>query len=475
MEGLAWAAALSPDGRTLATLLRERTTTGFQKALMLSYPPGSPGRKIANFPGDYIVHGMAWSPDGRKIVFTLNANTAELLLIDTRRGTSRTVTRLPAPYPMSSAWLSDSRRILVALPIAGDTGNTALWLLDTETGKRIPALAGAEATSSPSLSVNGTVAYQTGSVDYDLIELPLDGSPVRPLLATRQAEGSVAWSPVAPEFVYVSQESEIRVRRQGETREGVSERTVVSAANFSTDPGGFAAPSFSPDGTRIAYTGGLGGWISAVSGGPPSSLGDVGGYARGLSWSPDGRWIALNVAGLQGRRLVEVRVGSTDKPITLFNETCDFAPSWSPDASRILCSTAQALYTIPAHGAAPGTPEFLGKEYEHLAAWSKDIRFIYAIRRANGKRQLGKLDWKSGAFQPIADIPLELVFNTGLPRSNRLSLSADGKSLATTLQKETGNIWLLDGFSPPSTIRQRMFFGSLIFGVDVTQIPGKVY
>ena len=155
---------------------------------------------------------------------------------------------------------------------------------------------------------------------------------------------------------------------------------------------------------------------------------------------------------------MEVRVGSTDKPITLFNQTCDFAPSWSPDSSRILCSTPQALYTIATHDAAPGTPEFLGKDYEHLAAWSKEMRFIYAIRRANGKRQLGKLDWKSGAFQTIVDIPAELVLDSGLPRSTRLSLSADGKSLATSIQKETGNIWLLDGFSPPpSTIWQRVF------------------
>jgi hypothetical protein len=44
--------------------------------------------------------------------------------------------------------------------------------------------------------------------------------------------------------------------------------------------------------------------------------------------------------------------------------------------------------------------------------WSRDIRYIYAIRNADGKRQLGKLEWKRGTFQAIVDVPKECGFNT---------------------------------------------------------------
>ena len=92
-----------------------------------------------------------------------------------------------------------------------------------------------------------------------------------------------------------------------------------------------------------------------------------------------------------------------------------------------------------------------------MAVWSPDIRFIYAIRNEDGKRQLGRLDWQRGRFQSIVEIPTESVFATGLLGSIRLSLSADGRSLVTTLRKQIGDIWLLDGFAAPPTLWQRLW------------------
>ena len=84
------------------------------------------------------------------------------------------------------------------------------------------------------------------------------------------------------------------------------------------------------------------------------------------------------------------------------------------------------------------------------------MRYIYAIRKANGKRQLGKLDWRSGEFQPLTEIPADWLINTPLAGAVRLSLSPDGKSLATTVAKRIGDIWILEGFQPPRTLWQRL-------------------
>jgi Tol biopolymer transport system component len=336
---------------------------------------------------------------------------------------------------------------------------TDLWILDTVTGRRSLLMPSAEEVADPSVSRDGkAIAFQSGRVDFDLEELPLDGSPMRPLLVTRQWEDSADWSPVAPEYVYVSQDA-IWLRRRDSTGHDSEPRAAVTAAAFSAEGRfRFVSPSFSPDGTRIAYSAGNAGalkaWISPVSGGAPAPLGQFEGNVGGLTWSPDGRWVAFNWTPTSGggSRLAKIRVGSGE-PAILAEQGCAFSPAWSPDSSRILCSTGGVLYTIPAEG---GQREFLDKEYEPIAAWSREMQYIYTIRSAHGKRQLGKLDWKSGAFQPLTEIPAEWIINTPDLGGARLSLSPDGKSLAATVPKRTGDIWILEGFQPPPTLWQRL-------------------
>jgi hypothetical protein len=64
---------------------------------------------------------------------------------------------------------------------------------------------GTEALGDPAISPDGrSLAFSSGGVDFDVVELPLDGGQARPLVATGHWEEAAAWSPVAPEFVYVT-------------------------------------------------------------------------------------------------------------------------------------------------------------------------------------------------------------------------------------------------------------------------------
>jgi eukaryotic-like serine/threonine-protein kinase len=450
-EGAAYAAALSPDGRTLATLMPESANGEYRKILRLSSPPGSPGKEVRTYPGGSVQNLMAWSPTGAKILLTLSTN--EIRLIDVRSGQDKILANPAVNVRGSPGWLPDSRHAVIGWPKPAslDPGYEDLWLLDTQTGQRQPVLLNAAGMREPAVSPDGgSIAYVSEPLDYDLVELPLDGSPPRPLLATRQPEQWVSWSPTAPEFAYVSG-NQIRVRR----RDGSLDRAVVTADHF---PAGtlLLMPAFSPDGSRIAFTTRLGStmraWISALGGGAPAPLveGSQQGYLTAPSWSPDGRWIAFNWNGPIARN----RVGTSGKPEILAHATSNFPVSWSPDGKHILASEAGRLYTMLADG---GPPELLGAEYEALAVWSREERYVYVIRNADGKRQLGKMDWRSGVFQPIVEIPNEWIFEAMFYPSVGLSLAPDGKSLATTLQKNTGDIWILDGFQAPPTLWQRLF------------------
>lgn len=461
LEGAACAAALSPDGRTLGWLKRETSNGRPQRTLILSTLQGSAERRLLSFPEWSLQNRISWSRDGAKILVWLQSPNPELWLVNARSGEGRVIGNPPPTMVLNVSWLPDNRRVLIPWAKDGSFGNRLeLWVLDTETGQRSLALTGTESVLEPSLSPDGNaIAFVSGAggiVDFDLAEFPLDGSPIRPLLATRQWEDSVAWSPIGPEYAYVTLGA-IRLRR----RDGSLDRQLVTPSDFEGDVYRFGSVSFSPDGRRIVYVvytnGRKGkGWISPVSGGSPAPLGDLEGSVSGTSWSPDGRWVAFNWSPgpRAGSRLAKIRIGAGSQPIILANDGCSFAPSWSPDGNQILCSAGDELAIIPTAG---GQPRLLGKLYEPFAAWSRNINLVYVIRNDGATRQLGSLDVTSGVFHRIVDVPSEWVFNTPMVNTGTMSLSADGKSLATTIAKPTGDIWIVKGFHPPPSLWQRLW------------------
>ena len=456
VDGLADAAMLSPDGKTLAALMREVDGGKEQRVLTLTSPPGSSPRRLRTLAGFTHQSRLAWSPDGSKLL--LYSQEPHFWAINVRSGEARAFPE-PSPEPIlfNFAWL-DNRHAVLSWPRSGDVveARTDLSSLDTETGRMTLIFPSTEPLTDPALSPNGkSLAFISGSLDMDLVELPLDGAAPRPLRATLHWENAPDWSPTQPEFVYVTPEG-LRLR----SKDGTRDSFLATPANFPDNQSTFVSPAFSPDGSRVAYT--VDGstdvgrvWISPVNGGPPAPLGSVRGL-YGVSWSPDGKWIAANWAEKQWppSQLVKVRIGSSDPPAVLSDQACEFAPSWSPDGSRILCSRNGQLHVIPADG---GPPQVLSRDFEPLGAWSGEMRYIYAIRNAEGKRQIGKLDWQSGVFQPLTSVPPEWFFNTDALGQVRLSLAPDGKSLATTVVRHTGDIWILDGFEPPPQLWQLLW------------------
>jgi dipeptidyl aminopeptidase/acylaminoacyl peptidase len=190
-------------------------------------------------------------------------------------------------------------------------------------------------------------------------------------------------------------------------------------------------------------------WISPSNGGAPAKLtSESGEFAA--EWSPDGAWIAFNYARPFFRGLVKVRVGAGEPEVRLRTGICGpTAPAWSPDGAWIACGRPpMGLDLVPANG---GPPRFLGQQYEPLAAWSRDPDRLYVIRTSEGRRALGELIWRSGAFRPISPIPADFEINSAISWGGRLSLSHDGKSLVTAVSRATGDIWILDGLRPPRT------------------------
>src|SRR5262249_39832517 len=113
IEGQVFAAALSPDGKTLAMLAVQDSSEGRRKVLMLSSPPGAPGRSFATL-GTGTPNAMAWSADGSRVL--MNGAGAEIALFDARTGTVRSMltrARNGLFTVVSPAWMPDNRNALI--------------------------------------------------------------------------------------------------------------------------------------------------------------------------------------------------------------------------------------------------------------------------------------------------------------------------------------------------------------------------
>jgi serine/threonine protein kinase/Tol biopolymer transport system component len=460
VQANAAAAALSPDGKTLAFLRADATS---KQPLALFFAARAGGAAAAGDPradttgpfasAKYHSGYLGFTPDGKSLGAWLERwdGGSEFWMLPYPGGAPRLAfSLLLGTYPFS--WMPDGRRLVFGGPLPGAVG-ADLFMADVRSGDIRQVSMITRDAIQPSVSPDGkTIAFQAAENDYEIVEVPLDGSAAQSLISTRRNEFDPMWAPPNGEqLVFVTDRTGNPQIWLKSLREGW-ERPLVTEKDFGQDwIAEFREPNFSPDGRRIAYTVAAGGghsvYVSSVAGGKPLRVSPDSIDERSPTWSGDGAWIAF-LQNVNGRwTLVKARSGGGDQPVVLRDHCSPSHPKWNHRNNWIAVTGTEGLSLISDDGK---ESNIVSSDHWLVYGWSLDDKMLYGVKQlADGRRVVASVDPVKRVEKTIADLPLPAAADV-----RGFSMAADGKSFATSYSRPGGDIWVLRGFEKPGVMER---------------------
>jgi eukaryotic-like serine/threonine-protein kinase len=431
--------AVHPDGRTIL----------FQRgrALWVAARGEEPRQftlpdELASLPGPRAL--MGFSPDGSRVAYLAGD---DVWILPYPAGAPR---RHAIANVERGSWMPDSRR-LVLTRIVGPQAHT-LSMLDIVTGSHRVFYVSPEAFTSGAVSRDGTrVAYVTGRIQWNIVEVNTSDGRVRTLQASGGITQFPAWESSGARYLFVAYRGGRWVVEEASAAERLSRQVVeVETGNVGflrTGPDGsqftFLLQTPARDQLMLSNTSGR---MAPLDPQAPGPTGDA-------TWSPDGRYVIYTRAVGGQNEVARIRPGSTAAPeILASSRPGGPAPfrvplAWSPDGTQILArsggSRPQLVLVAPDFTSERPLPSRLLYAAMGFSKDGRNVLGIYRNTSGDGAQwQLWSVEVATGREQQVADIDLP-ASAMGLAG---FSLHPDGTRFVTSLGLWPSDIWMLEGF-----------------------------
>jgi serine/threonine protein kinase len=468
-----YAATISPNAKMIAYCRIEnirrrdsKNSSDYQRSIYIYSLIDSSNRKYqpSSFElfGRYYPNNINFSPDGKKIGFSTWGNDAknvEFWILDwtdwENTNARKTFLTTELSFPSSFSWFPDSRNIVLSIG-RGGLDKSDLGIGDTEKGQLVILISAIKGEyNGGSLSPDGKqIALTRTRFDDNIISIPYDGSQPKFLMATSQKEKSLSFSDDGSRSVYITNRNgndEIWLRNNKEDI-----RPIVTMQDF-PDIADVAFPvvNISPDGNLIAFEV----WGNEFSGKifiAPSTGGKAVRLLKGdnreelKSWSPDGKFLLVELNERGNSVLATIKVGAQEPPNILKNsnkgESFQFA-SYSPDGKWIYYYGSNNNNRIKLISPDGKIENIINKPQQisnlDLVTWSKNGSEFYIISTSGDVIRLYSLNIYTENISFIAEHKVDYqIYPPG-------RLSPDGNSIIATAEETKSDIWLFEGFPQP--------------------------
>ncbi len=410
----------SPDGQALAF--------GSDTRLLVCREDGSDPHELAAVPGHVV--SPRWSPDGRRLRFTVLGSTGELALWEVGAdGSHLHPLRFGWPDPPMEGfgdWTADGRYYVF---VSRREGISNIWAVEDggdwlhrRRAEPIQLTAGPVSYNRPLPSRDGSRVFALGTepggelVRYDRVR-----KEYLPFLGGRSAE-HLDWSRDGRWVAYVAYPEGTLWKARADGSEEVRLTSPLLRVSL---------PRWSPDGRRIVFAGTQAGApprvlaISAEGGNPETLLAEAEGQVD-PTWSASGDSLVYGrdrEAGSGDLALFRLDLGR-GRSERIRGTDGLHAPLWSPDGRRLAARQVESgrlcLVDLAAGRAVP-----LSKRRADYAAWSADSQYLYFNSAVGEHTALFRVHVPDGAEEKVAD----LTFKPAGSYGSWSGLAPDGSPL----------------------------------------------
>ncbi len=435
---LAWSA----DGKWLA--FTDRTDARAPHTIFLLALDTYEKRRLTSLPAGYVGENyLAFSPVEPVLAFSRSSalGVEDIYLLPISGGEPRRLT-FDNLKVHGLTWTPDGKRLVYS---SNRGGNFSLWQVAAAGGKPEWVAAGGGNAEEPAIAWRGNrLVYQLWNEQTDIWRIErTKGQEISytPLIASTQWDWNPQFSPDGHQIAFVSD-------RSGAAEIWIAGRNGENPAQLTSFKGPYTNhPRWSPDGSNIAFetpaNGNFDIYAISKAGGAPRRLTSEVSEERSPSWSRDGRWIYF--ASNRSGQWQVWKIAAAGGAAVQFTSHGGFAAFESPDGAWLYFTKQHTpgLWRIPARGGAEKLvlDKLNPVDWNNWAVVSEGVYFIE--RAVPDRPVIAFFELRTRHTTALATPP-RFLYKSGLAIS-----PAGGVILYTRVASSEADLILVDNFHYP--------------------------